>query len=595
MPGGQAARACRIAGGQADNPRERLVDLLTALYGSAAASILSKIDDLLSSDQAHPEPPAPITEADAVVITYADQVTSPGELPLRTLERVLRIWAAPFSTVHILPFFPFSSDDGFSVIDYLQVRPDLGDWEDIEALSGHHDLMIDAVINHVSAQSPWFSSYLAGDFENLAITPPPNADLTDVVRPRTSDLLTEVMTSAGLVKVWTTFSPDQIDLNYAEPAVLIRILEVLIYYARRGARFIRLDAATYLWKEIGTGCANLPQAHALVQIFRAVLDLASPQVLIITETNVPHEQNISYLAPGGIEAQLAYNFALPPLIAHTLTTHNAQTLTDWANGLKLPKGTAFFNFLASHDGIGLRGAEGILTGEQIADLADRATERGGYVSMGAGAHGKVPYELNINYLDMLSEPEHPGIGVSRFLAAHAIALSLAGMPGIYLHSLLGSRSDRDLAENTGAPRAINRAQLDYATLAEQLADQSSERSIIHRGISELLTVRASQPAFHPASPQVILDLGPHLFCLLRGGVPDRPAEPRILCVHNVSGRQQILPPKLSSLSHRAQPLIGACEILAPYDYVWLAISPRDADKITAAFPCDFPEYVGLKE
>ncbi|MDO5724475.1 MAG: sugar phosphorylase [Flaviflexus sp.] len=550
---------------------------------------------MLASNRTHPEPPAPITESDTVVITYADQVTSPGELPLRTLDRVLRTWAAPFSTVHILPFFPFSSDDGFSVIDYLQVRPDLGSWEDVEALSEHHNLMIDAVINHVSAKSPWFLSYLAGDFDDLAITPPPDADLTDVVRPRTSDLLTEVMTSSGPKKVWTTFSPDQIDLNYAEPEVLLRVLEVLIQYARRGARFIRLDAATYLWKEIGTGCANLPQAHALVQIFRAVLDLASPQVLIITETNVPHEQNISYLAPGGIEAQLAYNFALPPLIAHALTTQSALTLTDWANGLKLPKGTAFFNFLASHDGIGLRGAEGILTDDQIATLAERAIDRGGYVSMGAGAEGRVPYELNINYLDMLSEPNHPGIGISRFLAAHAIALSLAGMPGIYLHSLLGSRSDRSLAERTNSPRAINRAQLDYATLAEELSDESSERSIIHRGITELLRVRANQSAFHPASPQVTLDLGPHFFGLLRGGSKNHVEGSPILCVHNVTGRRQPLPPDLSSMITLNDPLVGAPGILDAYGYVWLVISPAAADIIATTFPCDFPENVGRRE
>lgn len=166
------------------------------------------------------------------------------------------------------------------------------------------------------------------------------------------------------------------DLNARNPVVLTALLEARCSSTQQKARFIRLDAIAYLWKEIGTACIHLPQTHAVIQLMRAVLDLAAPHVKLITETNVPHRDNISYFGDGRNEAQLVYNFALPPLVLHALLRGDASYLNQWAAGLAAPTPeTAFFNFLASHDGIGLNPARGILPEAEIGFLVERCQAR----------------------------------------------------------------------------------------------------------------------------------------------------------------------------------------------------------------------------
>ena len=156
--------------------------------------------------------------------------------------------------IHLLPFYPYSSDDGFSVIDYKQVNPALGTWDDVARVGQNFHLMFDGVINHISAQSAWFKAFLQDDpkYRDYFIVVEGEPDLSQVVRPRTLPLLTEFTTPSGAKKVWTTFSADQIDLNYANPEVLLDIIDVLLFYVAHGAELIRLDAIAYLWKEIGT-------------------------------------------------------------------------------------------------------------------------------------------------------------------------------------------------------------------------------------------------------------------------------------------------------------------------------------------------------
>ena len=302
--------------------------------------------------------------------------------------------------------------------------------------------------------------------------------LSLVARPRALPLLTEVSTAAGPKKVWTTFSADQADLNFKNPEVLLAVLKALLFYAGQGARFIRLDAIAFLWKEPGTDCLHLPQTHRVIQLMRAVLDEAAPGVLLITETNVPHAKNLSYFGNGSNEAQMVYNFALPPLVLHSFATGNAEKLVCWAQSLALPsQRVTFFNFLASHDGIGLNPARDILSPAEIDALARRAVAHGGLISFKAMPDGsRAPYEMNINFLDALSNPaedEPPESAAGKFLAAHAILLSLQGVPGLYFHSLLGSRGDRAAVAATGIPRRINREKLDCARLESELGAQGS--------------------------------------------------------------------------------------------------------------------------
>ncbi len=487
-----------------------------------------------------------LSEKDVLLITYADQLRESDKTPLATLADFTKTQLAGLvSGIHLLPFYPWSSDDGFSVKDFFAVDAAFGDWVDIERLRPGFDLMFDAVFNHMSAQGEWFQNFLADEpaFRDFFVTVAGNPDLSPVVRPRALPLLTEFQTARGPEKVWTTFSADQVDLNFKNPAVLLASIRALLFYVERGAKFIRLDAIAYLWKEIGTSCIHLPQTHRVIQLWRAVLDEVAPGVRLITETNVPHVDNISYFGDGTNEAQLVYNFALPPLVLHSLATGNAEKLTRWAASLRLPSDqTTFFNFLASHDGIGMNPARGILSQAEIDALVARATAHGGFVSYKHNSDGtKSPYELNITYFDALSNPtadEPLPTQVNRFLVAHAIMFALVGVPGIYFHSLFGSRNDRAGAETSGIHRRINRQKLSRAELYAGLADALSLRALVFGGLTHLLEQRRASRAFAPGAKQRLLELDARVFALIRESADG--AE-RMLCLHNVSSETVTLP------------------------------------------------------
>lgn len=511
-----------------------------------------------------------VDERDAFLIAYGDSIVRPGERPLRTLARFLDARATSLSAVHILPFFPSTSDDGFSVVDYLAVREDLGTWDDIAAIAARRDLMIDAVLNHVSRSSAWFEGFCAGEaeFAGVALAVDPSSDLSSVVRPRTSPLLTEVPTASGPQWVWTTFSADQIDVNYADGRTLLRVLEVLLEYARRGGTFLRLDAATYMWKRLGTSCASLPETHDLVRLFRAVLDLVSPGTTIITETNVPHAENVSYFGDGSDEAQLVYNFALPPLVLDAITAQDASVLSRWARSLHAPAGVTYFNFLASHDGIGLRGAEGLLEPSRLRALGDRVRAAGGRVSMRSVDGDEVPYELNIGFIDALSDPSDPDeLRVARMALAHSIAFTLPGVPAVYIHSLAGSRSAPELVAETGAARSINRARLDADRLEEELDDPASLRARVHSALDGMLRARREEPAFDPFGQALVAHTDGPLHAVRRSHRGST-----VWCLHNVTSQPVPLPEDVAAEVSGGDVLVGAGageDQLGPWGVRWI--------------------------
>ncbi|NTW03446.1 MAG: sugar phosphorylase, partial [Oscillochloris sp.] len=445
---------------------------------------------LLDDFAAHHERPTArherLSADDVILITYGDQVREPGRPPLQTLGEVLDTHLhAAVSAVHILPFYPYTSDDGFSVVDYLAVDPALGSWDDITRLRQRYRLMFDAVVNHISASSRWFQAFLAGElgaasrFHRID----PAADLRGVTRPRTTPLLTPFETPSGTCFVWTTFSADQIDLNFADPTLLIDITIILLEYVARGASLIRLDAIGYLWKEIGTSCIHLPQTHRVVQLWRAVLDAVAPDVLLVTETNVPHADNISYFGDGSNEAQLVYQFPLAPLVLHAFASGDASRLSGWARDLAPPApSTAFFNFLASHDGIGVVPATGILSQEEVLSLCAQIERHGGRVSYKNNPSGVAsPYELNCTWFDALSDPqsdEPQQLAIDRFIASQAIMLALQGVPGIYVHSLIGSSNDHAGMALSGRFRTLNRARWERDELEALLANETGRAGAI---------------------------------------------------------------------------------------------------------------------
>ena len=567
-----------------------LLTHLDALYGEAAPDIFAILAEELSAFAAkHPEfaasqRPQTLSEKDSILITYGDQIQAPGEATLQTLADILgERLTGIISSVHLLPFFPYSSDDGFSVTDYLTVNPEMGTWENIHALRKNFRLMFDAVINHISVKSAWFRAFLRGEppYTDYFITVDPDTDLSSVTRPRTHPLLTPFETATGTKYVWTTFSADQADLNYKNPAVLLDILNVLLTYVEHGAEFIRLDAIGYLWKEIGTPCIHLPQTHHAIQLMRTVLDVVAPHVLLITETNVPHAENISYFGDGHNEAQLVYNFSLPPLVLHTLHTADASVMSRWAASLSTPSNeTSYLNFIASHDGIGIMPAKGILTDAEIDALMQKTLAHGGLVSQKTNPDGsQSPYELNITLFDALSDPnsdEPQDIQIARFMVSQAIMLALAGVPGIYAHSLVGSHNNLIGVEETGRARTINREKWLRGELEGALANPGSIAAQVFEQYTRLLKHRTAHPAFHPHGGQKILPDNPAIFALWRTA-PNN--SERVLCLHNVSAQTQTFTaPKDTAASFfdflNDETFSGNTIPLKPYQVRWMTAIQR---------------------
>ena len=519
---------------------------LTAVYDlQTAGETALQLENLINHYRGRIPVPADsaLTECDAMLITYGDQVRTPGQAPLQTLAEFSEMHLrGTVNGIHVLPFFPWSSDDGFSIMDYREVDEGIGEWHDIEGISRNFRLMVDGVINHTSVKSGWFQAFLHNEapWRDYFLTVSGSPDLSEVVRPRALPLLTEFQTGAGPRQVWTTFSADQADLDYHNPEVLLEIIDILLMYVEHGAQFIRLDAIAYLWKEIGTSCIHLPQTHALVRLLRAVFREAAPHVRLITETNVPHTDNIAYFGDGTDEAHLVYNFALPPLVMHALISGDASVLSQWAAGLELPSSqTAFFNFLASHDGIGLNPARGILSETEIDGLVAKTQAHGGLVSYKQNADGtQTAYELNINYFDALSDPagnEPLQLQIDRFMASQAILLALRGLPGIYFHSLFGSRGWHEGPALTGRNRTINRQKLERAELEAALADPGSLRAQVFGRYRQLLIHRAASAAFDPHGGQSIEDFGRGIFAVRRNS-PDGSSQ--VLCLQNVTAQTQ---------------------------------------------------------
>jgi sucrose phosphorylase len=518
----------------------RLENRLARLYGpDSAAALMEEIRALLGQPPSADRRALPLSQRDMVLITYGDMVSREDEAPLATLHHFLKETIAPdINSVHILPFYPYSSDDGFSVIDYYAVNPQLGDWPHLHAMRHDFRLMFDAVFNHISAESAWFAGFLNGvdPYRNYFITADPTADLSLVRRPRALPLLTRFDTADGEQWVWTTFSADQIDLNASNPAVLMELIRALVFYVRQGADLIRLDAIAYLWKIVGTSCIHLEQTHEVVRALRDVLDWFAPETILITETNVPHSENVSYLGNGHDEAQMVYNFSLPPLLVHTFLTGSARALTRWAATLtRVSNQTTFFNFTASHDGIGVTPLRGLLTDDEIDAVVAMAESHGGYVSYKNDSDGtRSPYELNVTYFDAITHPDvtaaDPETAVARFIVSQAIMLALMGIPGIYFHSLFGSRNWRDGVEETGRYRTINRQKFPADDLRRELTEPRSIRVMVYDRYMALIRARAAEPAFHPLGDQDVPDLGDSVFALRR-----RYQGAEALALHNVTG------------------------------------------------------------
>ena len=522
-------------------------------------------------------------QSDNILITYGDSIVSDGEKPLQTLHRFLKEYLSEtVAGVHILPFFPSSSDDGFSIMDYLTVNPSLGEWEDISAIAEDYRLMSDLVLNHASARSRWFDNFKkrVDPGKDYFVEADPGDDLSAVVRPRSSPLLKEVETADGSRLVWCTFSADQVDLNFANPRILLEFTGIIRHYLERGVRLFRMDAVAFLWKVPGTACVHLPQTHEIIKLLRTLIEHHSSDTVVVTETNVPNRENLTYFGNAN-EAHWIYNFSLPPLLVYTLVSGDCRHLKTWMMSMPPAQaGTAYLNFIASHDGIGLRPLDGLVEEADRDRLLQCMRDFGGRITTRKAREGnQKPYEINIALFDALRGTMEQGrdtLQVERYLCAHAIMLALEGIPALYIHSLLGTESDHQRAENTGRNRSINRHIWQLADLQDALADDSRHHRRVFEALTRLLAIRKRQPAFHPNATQFTLHLGTEVFAFWRQSMDRRQS---IFCLYNVTNRPQAL--NLADINligtDSWRDLVNETEFsdlsarleLAPYQSVWL--------------------------
>jgi len=571
--------------------KQKLIDQLTFIYQDVdieqpLAEIAQDLIDIMDIGD-KPDLAQPYqnnwSEKDVCLITYGNSIVKDDETPLKTLKRFLDTNTKDqINSVHILPFFPYSSDDGFSVIDYSSVNEGLGSWQDIEAISGDYKLMADIVINHCSSRSAWFSNFISGEGNghDFFFTTSPDDDLSEVTRPRVSPLLREVETANGTKHVWCTFSHDQVDFDFRNPAVLMAFVSIVKLYLDAGIQIFRFDAIAFLWKVVGTNCINLPQTHEVVRLLRTLIETRVPEAIIITETNIPNTQNLTYFGNAN-EAHGIYNFSLPPLLINTLLTGNCVYLKRWLMSMPPAQdGTMYFNFIASHDGIGLRPAEGLLSDEELDELAQTVAKFGGKVSMRTTETGQQKaYELNIALYDALQGTIEgkDEWNFERFVCAHAVMFGLEGVPGLYIHSLLGTQNDYKRLENTQQNRSINRHRWEESELAAALADDSLHHGKVLSALTNLIDIRIKQPAFHPNATQYTLHLGVTLFGFWRQSMNRKQS---IFCISNVTDQSVTL--VLSELNLIMTEdwieLISGVEIssdtqsleLAPYQTVWIS-------------------------
>ena len=584
--------------------RKRMSSRLSFLYGETEAKKwMPELERLLRVHHAHKpqqlidqekdfDPSERFTEKDAVLITYGDLLKSEKGKFLSLLHRFIQEYnRGGINTIHILPFFPYSSDRGFAVVDFKAVDPKMGTWESIRAMDADYDLMFDGVLNHCSSGAQMFREWLRGNpiFKDFFIAYDSPDDLTPdqrnkIFRPRTSDILTRFDTIDGPKYVWTTFSQDQIDLNFRNPAVLMQVVESLLFYVRRGANIIRLDAVTYIWAEPGTDCVHLPETHAIVKLIRDIMSVVAPGVALITETNVPHEDNVSYFGNGHDEAHMVYNFALPPLVLHTFYTQDATAISKWAKDLKIDSRAAtFFNILDTHDGVGVMGVKGILSKEQIDFLIRKAKEHGAYISYKV-TEDKVeePYEINTTWWSAINRAdsnEEVVFQVKRYIASRSILLVLKGVPGLYTHGLFALPNDYELVKATNVRRDVNRGIIDSELLSHALADPDSKRSHLIRISRKIHLNRTKNRAFHPQGDQRVLMISPDVFVVLRVS-PE--GDRHILTLTNVTDRASSIEIPLSDLGLKEtqwRDLITEKEwtvegdqlsiMMQPYDVIWL--------------------------
>ena len=521
-----------------------------------------------------------ISEKTSLIICYGDAVYSNEKSSIKVFQNFFqKNLKKYFDTIHFLPFYPSSSDSGFAVKDHYKIEKRIGNWSDLKRISKYNNIMADIVINHSSARGLWFKNFLKRKKpgKDYFLTVNSKFNTSKVVRPRDHRLLKKINIFDKSDYLWRTFSPDQIDLNFKNPSVLLRFIKIMIHLINNGITIFRLDAIAYLWKENGTKCINLRQTHEIIKLLRIISNYLNIETLIITETNLPEKENLSYFGNND-EANWIYNFSLPPLLIHAFLFENNSYLNRWSKNLPVAKfGNNYLNFIASHDGIGIRPTEGILNNKSLNNFLKRLKKNGSKFSY-RKVHNKSKkvYEANITVFDALKKSDYDPKGkffLERYVAAHAIMISFEGIPAIYFNSLFGKSNDEAKYIITGNNRDVNRYKWNYKNITRKLSDNKTKQSIFYNNIANLLSIRRKQKAFHPNGKRYNINLGSKLFCFKRLSLDKKQS---IICITNLSSKNQTI--KLNKELQNYKDLLNLKTkfkdknllTLKPFQTVWLS-------------------------
>ena len=506
-------------------------------YTRCILSLINKFKENYKASKKH------VSQETFLLIAYADSIKNRNEIPLKIFQKFFKQNLKNFFEIlHILPFYPASSDGGFSVTNHKSVNKDFGSWKDIKTFSKEVSIMADLILNHASIKSNWFSYFSKNvkKYKSFFFTIDDDFDLSNVVRPRDHNLLQNYSFKDKNKNLWCTFSHDQIDLNFRNPEVLIKFIEIIILLLKNGVTVFRIDAVAFIWKKNGTSCVNLPETHEIVKLLRSIVSYLNPTALIVTETNLPRKENLSYFGNND-EANWIYNFPLPPLILYTFLLEDSSKITKWSKSMPpAQKNNAYLNFIASHDGIGMRPAEGILGTRVLNKLFKRIEINGGMFSFRkVGSKNKV-YEVNTTLYNALKKTDFDEKGlysIDRYLAAHTMLFALEGVPAVYFNSLFGTSNDIDLVKKTGIKRDINRFKWNLGKLTEKLNDEKSTENIVYKKLLDMILLRKKQSAFHPNATQYTLSLGPKLFGVWRQSIDK---SQNIFAITNISSVERKL-------------------------------------------------------
>ena len=522
------------------------------------------------------------SEKDFLLITYADSIKKNNQKNFTTLNSFLKKYCKEFSYIHILPFFPFSSDDGFAVEDYKKIKIEHGSWKDLKKITKTFDIMVDLVINHCSSKNKLFKNFLEdkNPGKNFFINSEKKFPKSNkIVRPRSSDLSKKVLVNGKNTYVWCTFGHDQVDFDFRNPNVLLYFFEIIKFYLDQDIKALRLDAVAFLWKELGTRCINLPQTHNIIRLIRLIIDRFYNKTLVITETNIPSHENLTYFGNNN-EAHCIYNFSLAPLLIHAVVSGNSFYLKKWSRGMPpAQENNSYLNFLSTHDGIGMRPVEGILPENEIQKYFNFFKKQGGLFSYRTNAGKKSVYEVNITLLEAFKECYNgkDKFVLERFILAHTILFSMEGIPAIYIQNYLGSKNDNAKVKKTNSFRSINRRNWNFDSLVKIFKNKSNINSKILHSLNRLMVLRKKQIAFHPNATQFTLQLGDIFFGIWRQSI-DRSQS--IFCISNLTNVKQkisLLDINLIStnnwfdiLSNKKIKNIGDELLFKPYQTFWIS-------------------------